>query len=314
MNPTYRPDAPRSAEAAAFADVMRSVLHTRPDSPVDEPLALETWTAVDGYTWQWSTSRGSWTVAAGAVLDPRPRLRGPAGEWTIDRYDEAAARELVALLRLAGAIPPPPAERDPDQPANPEAWERRPGPVIDQNGWAYELPGPPAAALARYWRPGTDPFPPGCVDPPRPGDSYVAVALIAGARPLQALLLAGAQAQIDPGQPTLMPVLADDGTTIVVHLAPIPDALDTDQPDHATAVAVIQAHRAAAHPAGDPDADLALGPDDPAIARAVAAEAAAGPPGRAVGTAQVPGANHPDPLNTAEFAARRAASGNMPLD
>lgn len=312
MHPTYRPDAPRSPELAGFADVMRSVLHTRPDSPVAEPHALEQWTDVDGYLWQWSTRRGPWTVAAGAVLDPRPRLSGPAGNWTVERYDTDAARELVALLRLAGALPRATAADHglagpPGQPAvaypGPYAVRVAPDPPrAETHGQQHPAP-PPARAL--YWRPGTDPFPDECADPPRPGDRYVAVALVAGARRgFQAALLPdGSAATLAAGQPYVLPLLSANGVTMNVQLDPVPDELGPDQPDEATAAAVIQAHRAAAEQpaphADDPDADLALGPDDPAIAAAEAAAAAAGVP-------------RPDPTNFAEFADRRAAGETFP--
>lgn len=229
---TYQPDAPRSPEVTAFADVMRSVLHTRPDSPVDGPHTLETWTDVDGYTWQWTTSRGSWTVTAGAVLDPRPHLSGPAGTWTVERYDDAAARELVTLLRLAHALPPPTHLTDP-------------GPLA-----RYWRPGTdgPYPAQARYWRPGTDPYPADCTDPPRPDDPYVAVALIGDAPPgFQAVLLPdGSTAHLGAGEPTVLSLVCTPGPARTVYLGPVPDELAADQPDHTTAAAVIRAHQAAA--------------------------------------------------------------------
>lgn len=338
MEPTTRPEAPRSPEAAAFADVMRSVLHTRnpavyPGPRVAGPDALETWTDVDGYGWHWSTSRGQWSVTAGAMLDPRARVRGPAGDWTVERYDHLAAVELVAVLRLAGALPPP--EMGYGRPD-----EQHPGPYPVRVAPDPPLPPP---AWARYWRPGTDPFPHLCVDPPRPGNRYAAVALVAGAPPgSQTMLLPdGSQITRAADQPAVLPLMSStgNGPYMMIRLEPVPDELLADQPDQQTAAAVIHAHRAAAGSeqttARDPDADLALGPDDPAIAAAVAAEAAAGVrvataagdiggpdvalyyyqdgSGAVVGTAAAPpGALAPPPTTLDEFAARRAAGETFP--
>lgn len=92
-------------ELEAFADVMRSVLRTRHDSPGDGPEALETWGPADGYCWRWTSEEGQWRVAAGEVVDPRPLLHGPGGIWRTNVAPEHAGDLVLLMLRAAGAIP-----------------------------------------------------------------------------------------------------------------------------------------------------------------------------------------------------------------
>jgi hypothetical protein len=280
--PTHPQDgAPRSPEAAAFADVMRSVLHTRPDSPAHVPHALEMWNDVDGYLWQWSTGRGQWTVTAGAMLDPRAKASGPAGEWTCETYDRPAAEQLVAVLRLAGALPQPAQPADggprlqhntrvfdaPPGPGNPHAVTMRPRTAV-LGGERYGVPGPVPALRAVLYRPGVDPYPqvgPGCVP----------VGLFAGRVPeVQNVLLPGRTAAMyRPGRTAFVGAVIDGRTCVIELPADVPAGMLGDQPDLDQALAVQWAQREAAPPG---EAPPVLGDEDPAIARARAAEAAAG--------------------------------------
>lgn len=109
MSPSYL-DASRDGKHSPgldeFVAIMRSVLRTRPGSPVDGPEALESWSRADGYVWRWSTPHGLWRVDVGGVVDPRPLLHGPDGIWRVDAPPCEHAGDLVLLLlRVAGAIP-----------------------------------------------------------------------------------------------------------------------------------------------------------------------------------------------------------------
>lgn len=111
MDPHDTIDAAPSPGLAEFAEVMRSVLRTRHDSPGDGPEALETWTRADGCVWSW-TAGGRWRVTAGGAVDPRPLLHGPGGIWRVDAEPGAQGADLVLLmLRAASALPPPTAAR-----------------------------------------------------------------------------------------------------------------------------------------------------------------------------------------------------------
>ena len=88
-------DPTPDATIAAFVVAVRAALGGH---------ATEEQGPVAGYEWTW-TMRGVWTLRVGAILDPRPHVKGPAGEWRFDAMSLHHTDLVLLMLRLAGALP-----------------------------------------------------------------------------------------------------------------------------------------------------------------------------------------------------------------
>jgi len=243
---------------ATFVDQVRSVLHIRTTSPVREPDAIETWSEGNGYMWTWTAGydrfRGQWTIHAGAPLDPAPVLTCPAGVWRFRRPDRATGDKLLMLLRLAGGIPAQP------NPANPADWDRRP------TGRTLQ-PGESPLRDAVLVRDGTR--------IPNLPDGYVPVFLVGepdGDWIQEVVMPDGGRSYFNPYQGGIL-TWTDHNTVHGVRVYP-------NQP---------VGHIPASPPPNGPDAVPLV--DDPAVAAAQRAEAAAG----AVSAAQRAIADGPHP-------------------